>query len=428
MTDAASPDEDAEAGPPPLPAGLADERFAANIREERERQGKSQADIARLMRERGWSYHPQTVQRIEAGHRKVSVGEAEALARILSTTVDRLTWPGRAASTAAFLDQVTARAESAWEQIAAWTATLLWAQHQLRTSVAEAERAQFHGSDKIREIVREARSALEMTPEAAMEAGRRDHEELRETGAQLAAEAGHCPPLIHAEGGGPDEEAPLQTRWNHMDVGNSVRKAIDDYEHGEIDAAMLHACNAVDGTATKLHPNLGSNARFTKLLRDNYFILEPMAAPGINLEDTRFPVKVKYPKALGGQPDFADVIYGVHRCCHGHGEALPGGYELMPDATGQPGHTRLEVKKEAPGMGRVRFSDRLIFGLLAVAVFSPANVGQRVPDGYHFTFGRGPIRLEMNDWWGRAADFPAVAATEPLPRVTLDFADLMNDL
>ena len=64
-TDTEAPDEDAEAGPPPLPAGLADERFAANIRDERERQGKSQADIARLMRERGWSYHPQTVQRIE---------------------------------------------------------------------------------------------------------------------------------------------------------------------------------------------------------------------------------------------------------------------------------------------------------------------------------------------------------------------------
>lgn len=68
-----------------------------------------------------------------------------------------------------------------------------------------------------------------------------------------------------------------------MDVGNSVRKAIDDYVAYEVDAAMIHACNAVDGTAAKLHPALGSNARFTKLLRDNYFILEPMAAPGINL-------------------------------------------------------------------------------------------------------------------------------------------------
>lgn len=213
-----------------------------------------------------------------------------------------------------------------------------------------------------------------------------------------------------------------------MDVGNSVRKAIVDYGDDEVDAATIHACNAVDGTAAKLHPTLGSNARFTRLLRESYFILEPMAAPGINLDDTRFPVKVLHPKAPGGQPDYADVVYGIHRCHHGHGEALPGGFELLQEASGQPGYTSMTVEKKAPGMGRVRLSDRVIFGLLAVAVFSPANVGQEVPDGYHFTFGRRPVRLEINEWWGRAADFPAVAALEPVPRVTLDFAHMMNDL
>lgn len=183
-------------GPPPLPAGLADERFAANIREQRERQDKSQADIAALMREQGWSYHPQTVQRIEAGHRKVSVGEAEALARILRTTVDRLTWPGRAASAAALLDMATGRAESAWEQIASWTATLLWSQFQLGTTVAETERADYLGSPRIREIAESARMALEMTPEAAIETGRKDFARMREEGA-----GDDDQPLAHMEDG-----------------------------------------------------------------------------------------------------------------------------------------------------------------------------------------------------------------------------------
>ena len=63
-----------------------------------------------------------------------------------------------------------------------------------------------------------------------------------------------------------------------MDVGNSVRIAIKLYEDGETEAAMWHACAAVDGTAAKVHPALnGNNARFTKLLRDNYFILEPVS-------------------------------------------------------------------------------------------------------------------------------------------------------
>ena len=62
---------------------------------------------------------------------------------------------------------------------------------------------------------------------------------------------------------------------NIMNVGNSVRKAIDDWELGELESAMLHACNAVDGTAKKLHPSLGSNARFGRLLCKNYSIFGP---------------------------------------------------------------------------------------------------------------------------------------------------------
>jgi transcriptional regulator with XRE-family HTH domain len=86
MTDAGhSPD------PVPLPSALADERFAVNSRERRQQLGLTQADIARQMAGRGWSYHPQTVQRIEAGDRKVSIGEAQELARILRTTTDALT-------------------------------------------------------------------------------------------------------------------------------------------------------------------------------------------------------------------------------------------------------------------------------------------------------------------------------------------------
>jgi hypothetical protein len=153
-----------------------------------------------------------------------------------------------------------------------------------------------------------------------------------------------------------------------------------------------------------------------------------MAAPGIDLVGTRFPVRVRNPLAPGGQPDFADIIYGIHRCHHGHGEALPGGFELLYDVGRQHGHTRIDVEKHGPGSGKVRLSDRTIFGLLAVAVLSPANAEQHVPDGYHLTFGRRPVRLDINDWWGRAADFPAVTAQEPMPRVTLNFAHMMNDL
>lgn len=201
-----------------------------------------------------------------------------------------------------------------------------------------------------------------------------------------------------------------------MKVGDSVRLAINDWERGEQESAMLHACNSIDGTAKKVYPALRNKQRFTQMLRDNYSVLGPMGAPGINLVETRFPIKIDKPTAPCGEPDLADLIYTIHRCAHGHGDELPGGYELIPDAAGPPGLTHVEIRKG----GGVQLSDRMIFGLLAVAVLSPVNKDQRVPDGYHLTFGRSAC-LMINDWWGRVEEFPAVAALEPTPLVKFDF-------
>lgn len=206
-----------------------------------------------------------------------------------------------------------------------------------------------------------------------------------------------------------------------MKVGDSVRKAIDDWEQGELDSAMLHACNAIDGTASKLYPALRSNVRFTRLLRENYDIFGPMGAPGIDLVATRWPVRVERPKAAGGTPDIADVIYGIHRCTHGHGADLPDGFELLPDAAGPPRITRMQIEK-----GKVRLSDRVLFGLLAVAVLSRVNADQQVPESYYLSFAG--VQLPIKDWWGRAADFASIVAREPMPSIKLDFTDWMNNL
>ena len=151
-------------------------------------------------------------------------------------------------------------------------------------------------------------------------------------------------------------------------VGDSVRKAIDDWSLGDFEFAMLHACNAVDGTAAKAYQQVqGSNARFTNCLRDNYDVLGPMGMPGIDLVNTRWPIKVDRPKAKGSGPDLADVIYGIHRCTHGHGAELPDGFELIANAGGTPEYTRVAVQR-----GKIQLSDRIIFALVAVAVFAPA--------------------------------------------------------
>lgn len=199
-----------------------------------------------------------------------------------------------------------------------------------------------------------------------------------------------------------------------MNVGQSVRKALEDWSQGDSDSALLHACNAVDGTAKKLYPTCGVRVRFTRLLRENYEVFGPMGAPGVNCEESRFPVRLPG-QAAATFLDIADIIYLVHRCTHGHGDELPAGFELLPDAAGPSRITRMRTSG-----GRVQLSDRIVFGLLAVAVMSPVNVGQSVPEGCYLTFG-DVAKMPINEWWGRVSDFAAIAALDPVPKVRFDF-------
>ena len=213
-----------------------------------------------------------------------------------------------------------------------------------------------------------------------------------------------------------------------MEVGKSVSKAITERLGGDLESAMLHACNAVDGTAKKIYPALGVGARFRKLLRDNYTgILEPMV-PGVNFEKTVFPISISGASGPGGLPDVADILYVIHRCHHGHGEPLPVGWELIPDTTTEPPRTTMDFAGPN-GAWVVRLSDRIIYGMAAVALLSPANVGQ-VLEGVQLTYKSVSsdisIRLD-NGWWGRADDLAAITAMDRnRVSITLDFSNVMS--
>lgn len=172
MPDSLQEKEEPEGGPPPIRAGVEDDWLAANVRERRVRLGLSQGEIARRMADLGWPWYQQTVRRIEEGSRKAGAGEAKALARILGTTVDRLMMPGREASAAGLLEMAAQNAHDAWGNISGWTAVLTAAQRELRLISAEAQRAEYRDSPLITGLLGEAREALKLTPESAVEDGR----------------------------------------------------------------------------------------------------------------------------------------------------------------------------------------------------------------------------------------------------------------
>ena len=203
-----------------------------------------------------------------------------------------------------------------------------------------------------------------------------------------------------------------------MNVGASVSYALWALDHGDSQHAALHACNAVDGTARKHFPRRGVRDRFTTLMRDGNWILEPMGASGINLDTSRWQVRAGSPPRLQ-VVDFADLVYLVHRCTHGHGDELPGGFELLPDVRGPDGVTHMFASFDDD---TVQLSDRVIPALLCLAVLAPANSDQVATEEAWLSYeGR---RLLVNEWWGRIEEFAEVITIyERTPRITMNLTD-----
>ncbi len=200
-----------------------------------------------------------------------------------------------------------------------------------------------------------------------------------------------------------------------MEVGRSVARSLDNWERRQWDAAMVHACNAVDETASKRYPQVGIGTRFRRTIRDSLDVFRVMAAPGIDFEQSRFPIAVKS-DLEDPRPDIADVLYGVHRWNRGHRDELPHGYDVTPND--RP--TRVHIWRD----GKIQLPAAAAIGLLAVAVFAPENKGESIPAGYQLSW-RDHV-FHINVWWGWQDHFREIAATEQMPQQAVDFGEAWN--
>lgn len=202
-----------------------------------------------------------------------------------------------------------------------------------------------------------------------------------------------------------------------MKIGKSVQKAIDEWLSGDMESAMLHARNAVDGTSRKQAYSASGNAnRFKRFLRENYDLLGPIGLPGVDLVNSKFPIKLD-PKESAQFLDMADIIYRVHRCAHGHGDDLPLGFELIADAAGPADRTRMQWSADAT----LRLSDRIIFAMLATVVSAKQNVRELIPASHYLTIGTHPPS-HIHEWWGRKDEMLQISNCYPTPLITYDFS------
>ncbi len=196
-----------------------------------------------------------------------------------------------------------------------------------------------------------------------------------------------------------------------MNLGESVKQALDRWERKDWDGAMGYACAAVDETGRKRYPSVGVGTRFRAVIRDSLDILGVLATPGVDLQESRFPVAVR--SDLPDQrPDIADVVYGIHRFSHDHADELPEGFELTPYVAGK---TVLRIALD----GKVQLTSPTVIGLLAIAVFAPENKGESIPSSYQLSWYQHTFYVAS--WWGWQDHFREMISVVQSPNNVLDY-------
>ncbi|BBA87353.1 MULTISPECIES: hypothetical protein [Mycobacterium] len=203
-----------------------------------------------------------------------------------------------------------------------------------------------------------------------------------------------------------------------MTVGASVKQSLEQWDRKMWDVAMLHACNAVDDTSRKRYPSLGAGTRFRRVIRDAVDIYGVMATPGLDLENTRFPVAVRSDLTPEMRPDIADVLYGIHRWLHGHDEESATGFEVSPYVNGS---AALRVASD----GKIQLPKTAILGLLAIAVFAPENKGEVIPPDYQLSWFDHVFFVSA--WWGWQDHFREIVNVDRSSLVALDSGNSWSD-
>jgi hypothetical protein len=195
-----------------------------------------------------------------------------------------------------------------------------------------------------------------------------------------------------------------------MRIADYVREALDQADRGANEPALHTALSALDGTARRIYPSNPVGKRIRMTIQDYLWLMEPMLAIGVNLETTQFTWGTR-----PGRSSFADVLYDIFRTNLAHGDELPNGSGLIAPFDSN-------TRSASFANGTFLFPSTIIYSVLAVVVFAPANGAQRIGDPAYY-LSHADRRFPIDEWWGRAEEVRPyfLAALEAIPRVTMNF-------
>jgi hypothetical protein len=150
------------------------------------------------------------------------------------------------------------------------------------------------------------------------------------------------------------------------------------------------------------------------VVRESLDIFGVMATPGVDLDQTRFPVAVRSDLMPDKRPDIADVLWGTHRWLHGHSDESPLEFEVTP-------YVNASAALRIANNGKVQLPKSAILGLLAIAVFAPENKGEVIPPTYQLSWYDHVFFISA--WWGWQDHFREIVNLDKSQLVTLDYGD-----
>ncbi|MEO1038435.1 MAG: hypothetical protein AAFX09_02740 [Pseudomonadota bacterium] len=200
-----------------------------------------------------------------------------------------------------------------------------------------------------------------------------------------------------------------------LTVSDRVHHCIDLMAKGQVEFALEQACIAIDVTSKRFFNLPRSEGKRYKDFIENYsFIIELMALQGVDLEKTQFSNMdiLDYKGSLISEPKISDLIYHLMRCNLIHDTGLPKNVRL------------LKGNRVYLGANSIVLPEAIVWGLLAIVVFCPANEDEHSCRGYFLSCGEN-YRWVIDQVWGMEDLVQEAFKAEVTTRVWLkDLADI----